>query len=223
MQGRVLFERCVYGEIGWKMRSVHQEIPDTFEPGSSLLVLSSSFATEGAEVCTELLSHGDGDDRHVLCVTFTCSPDDHLVKWRRHGAVPGRAAFVNVDANGARSAFTDDRDVSATDVDATVDHVGSPENLTRLGVRTTNRLEELEDNIEDRRIVVCFDSVTELLQYVDVDQAFRFFHVVTDQLAESGALAHFHMDPQAHDDETVETITTLFDGVLSIEDDTVAE
>ena len=202
------------------MRTARQEIPDTFEPGDSLLVLSPSFAKEGSEVCSELLSHDGTGDEHVLCVTFTRSPDDHLVNWRRHGAVPERVAFVNVDANGARPGFAaGDQDVRATDVDVTLDRVGSPENLTRLGVRTTNRLEELQEGVEDHRIVVCFDSVTELLQYVDVDQAFRFFHVMTDHLAESGALAHFHMDPQAHDDETVDTVKTLFDGIVTVGDD----
>jgi len=30
---------------------------------------------------------------------------------------------------------------------------------------------------------------------------------------------HFHLDPRAHDDETVDTLRPLFDAVLDINDD----
>jgi hypothetical protein len=58
-----------------------------------------------------------------------------------------------------------------------------------------------------------------MLQYVELDQAFRFLHVVTDRLADADAMAHFHVDPGAHDDETIETLTSLFDGAWTFEDE----
>jgi hypothetical protein len=41
---------------------------------------------------------------------------------------------------------------------------------------------------------------------------------LTDRLTDANVSAHFHMDPDAHDDEAVETITTLFDDVWAFED-----
>jgi hypothetical protein len=203
------------------MRTVSHDIPDPFEPGDSLLVLAPSFATSGPKTCSDLLAREEGVESHVLCVTFTRTPEDHLVNWRRHGNLPERASFVDVDAS-ARSMEAFQRsgeEIGQDDVDVTVTQISSPENLTRLGVRVTECLEELTENVGDRQVVVCFDSVTAMLQYVELDQAFRFLHVVTDRFADADAMAHFHVDPGAHDDETLETLRSLFDGVWAFEDE----
>jgi len=202
------------------MRTITQDTFDTFQRGDSILVLSPTFSETEPATCGDLLFHDSDDERHVLCVTFTRSPEDHLINWRRHGTLPNHAAFVAVDASArSNEARTPEREYEGPeDVEVTVDRISSPENLTRLGVRTTNRLESLTDAVADRQINVCFDSVTSLLQYVDTDQAFRFLHVLTDQLEEAGACTHFHMDPGAHDDETIQTLQTVFDGVYEFED-----
>jgi len=203
------------------MRTISQNRPDSFEPGNSLLVLTQSFAVSDPKTCSGLLTRGEVGEIHVLCVTLMRSPEDHLVNWRRHGNLPERASFVDVDVS-ARSIDTFDKssdDIGQDDVDVTVNRLSSPENLTKLGVRVTESLDELVDNVKGRQTVVCFDSVTALLQYVELDQAFRFFHVVTDRLADADAMAHFHMDPGAHDDETIETLKSLFDGAWAFDDE----
>jgi hypothetical protein len=202
------------------MRTISQDTLDTFDRGDSLLVLSPTFSGTEPATCSDLLSESGERDQCVLCVTLTRSPEDHLINWRRHGNVPGRAAFVDVDASARSNGLSDESSEydSPDDVDTTVDRVPSPENLTRLGVRTTNRLEALNEEVTGSDVAVCFDSVTALLQYVDVDQAFKFLHVLTDRCSENGVRAHFHMDPGAHDEETIETLRTLFDGVWAAED-----
>lgn len=200
------------------MRTRQQEVFESIEPGNNVLVLSPSFAKEGAEICSDFLS--EYSDVCPFCITFTTSPEDHLMNWRRHGIVPERASFVKVGGSDTSSRLGDfDSDiVGPEEVETTLDQVGSVENLTKLGVRMTNRLEEIDSGIGNHQILVCFDSVTELLQYVDTEQAFKFLHVVTDQFTESGAIAHFHMDPHAHDEETINTLRTLFDDVVDIRD-----
>mgnify|MGYP000058940399 CR=1 FL=1 len=203
------------------MRTISQDIPDSFGPGDSLLVLAPSFATSDPKTCSDLLASDGVGESHVLCVTFTRSPEDHLVNWRRHGNLPANASFVDVDASARQlDAFEKSgADIGQDDVDVAVSGISSPENLTRLGVRVTECLAELDDDVEDRQIVVCFDSVTALLQYVELDQAFRFLHVVTERFADADAMAHFHLDPGAHDDETIETLTSLFDGVWAFDEE----
>jgi hypothetical protein len=62
--------------------------------------------------------------------------------------------------------------------------------------------------------VVCFDSLTAMLQYVDVETAYEFLHAITGQLYAADARAHFHIDPTAHDRTTVDSIASLFDAVV---------
>jgi hypothetical protein len=61
---------------------------------------------------------------------------------------------------------------------------------------------------------VCFGSLTKLLQYVDLKTAFRFLHVMTRQVKQVGAVAHFHIAPDAHDEQTLATIQSLFDRIV---------
>jgi hypothetical protein len=64
--------------------------------------------------------------------------------------------------------------------------------------------------------VVCVDSLTAMLQYVTVETAYEFLHTITGQLYAADASAHFHIDPTAHDDQTVDSIASLFDAVVTL-------
>jgi hypothetical protein len=72
---------------------------------------------------------------------------------------------------------------------------------------------------EDEHIVFCFDGVTSLLQYADLQRAFRFLHVVTGRVKTVGGVGHYHLDPEAHDTQTLATLKGLFDAVIEVEDD----
>jgi len=52
--------------------------------------------------------------------------------------------------------------------------------------------------------------------YVDIERLFRFLHVFTSQIQSKGWLGVFSVDPESHDDQTINTISQLFDGVLEV-------
>jgi len=204
--------------------SIERDVTDPLDRGEAALVLSPSFIGDRRTTCLDLLAVGESSHDRVLFITFTNALDDLLDGWEdQFERPPGRIAFVSVDADSRSTAF--DSSTPETEhhdeVDITVDRVQSPGNLTKFGVRITNRLEALDDIHESTGIVTCFDSITALLQYVEVEEAFRFLHVITDRLADVGATSHFHMDPSAHDDETVDTLVTLFDALYEYDDGTL--
>jgi hypothetical protein len=139
----------------------------------------------------------------VLLVTFSRPPDDLL------GAVRAEAAPSNVRVvavgEGARSAAA-----SAGD-DAPVAAVEHPADLTEIGIRFGQVLDAWDGQ---GRFLVVFHSVTVLLEHVSVERAFRFLHVLTGQLTQVGAVAHFYLDLDAHDDAAVATVRPLFDAVV---------
>lgn len=65
---------------------------------------------------------------------------------------------------------------------------------------------------------MCFHSITALLQYADLSCVFRFLHVLTRHVDTVDGVAHYHIDPTAHDAQTLATIETLFDTVIEYED-----
>ncbi|MDX1747537.1 MAG: hypothetical protein R3324_16505, partial [Halobacteriales archaeon] len=96
--------------------------------------------------------------------------------------------------------------------DPVIETVSDPADLTGMGIALNRALEAWTPTAN--QTIVCFHTLTMLLQYVDTERVYRFLHVVTSQLAEEGALAHVHVDPRAHDPRTLSRIATLFDAVI---------
>jgi hypothetical protein len=95
--------------------------------------------------------------------------------------------------------------------DEAVSAVSEPGDLTGTGIRITNHLRSFPD---EAPTVACFDSLTPLLQFVDLERCYRFLELTTGRLDRVCAVSHAHLDPNAHDDRTVETITQVFDTVI---------
>ncbi|WP_436926746.1 DUF7504 family protein [Halosimplex amylolyticum] len=187
------------------------------EPGDSVLVRCPQFAGNESRICIDLQTPAAPQEVNALAVLFTQSPSDHLGAWQRHaGSYPARSHIVSVDADARSSSEITDE---AAEENRTVTRVNSPGNLTRLGIRITDCLEEWGESSDDQQIVGCFHSISTLLQYVDLDQAFRFLRVVTDRFEDVDAISHYHLNPQTHDEQTVATLTELFDTVLEYDGD----
>jgi len=147
-----------------------------------------------------------GTDR-FLRVAFTRAGRDPPREW----ADAAGADVHVVDATPCPSA--DDLPDGVVGVEA-----DGPGNLTDLGVRITDALGELAPSTEvpdgtDAGPVCCLGSLTALLQYVDTREAYRFLNAVTSRVSSHGGVAHAHLRPEAHDDRTVDTLTSLFDVV----------
>jgi len=164
---------------------------------NTLVCTPSMQRDDGA--CLELLSTAN-PDATVLWVTYTRSPSECIEHY------DGEAS-LSVIAVGDRAGGTDP---SVSGV--TVETVSTPDDLTGLGITLSQTLSTHED------IVVCFDSLTVLLQYVDHETAYEFLNAVTGQLFAADARAHFHLDPTALDRETIDALASLFDAIVGKQD-----
>ncbi|MFB6296479.1 MAG: hypothetical protein ABEH66_06545 [Halobacteriales archaeon] len=180
---------------------------DDIEPGDTVFLLSPAVGEGEQALCSDLLDPEGVDDTSVLFVTLTDTPTDRIGFWEAHvGERPDRVSVVHTGGVG------DDADDS-TDVRL----VRNPGNLTQFGVQITEALDELRS--ADGPIVVCFRSLSALLQYAGPNQAFQFMQVLTDHFKQAGALAHVHMNSDAHDSQTIATFTQVFDAVIEVEAD----
>lgn len=193
------------------------EVPrDVLEGASSILLLAPSLGAHDEEACIELLDPGASSRVDLLATTFIKSPEERLHVWRRtNGENLGEVAFICV-GDMTRSVAAQATGTAPVSDDIVIDTLTSPSDLTGLGILLTERLDTLRK--EGNRTVVCFHSVTALLQYVDLRRAFRFLHVLINRVEAAGAIAHFHMDPGAHDQRAVSTITSLTDAVVEVDD-----
>lgn len=180
--------------------------------GTNVLLLASPMSETGLDVCLDLLSTPEPADVNVWSLGFTVSPDHRVKNWEgRVGERPAEFRIVTV-GNLAQASAEDVAERHGFDPAphfVTVPHGGD---LTRIGIEFTRTLQEWADSPD--QTVVCFHSLTALIQYASVQQAFRFLNSFTAHVESGGAIAHYHMDPDAHEDRTLAKITHLFDTVI---------
>ena len=164
--------------------------------GASNVLLAAPSMGGSRAVCSSLLTE-DLADPSVLFVSFTRRPSDCVAQWDDTGVDAGNIGIVTVGDGGGGSV---DRP------DVVTQNVSTPSDLTGLGIQIGQVLSEWE-----APVAVCFDSLTSMLQYVDFETAYEFLHAITGQFHAAGARAHFHIDPEAHDDTQVDGITSLMD------------
>ena len=176
----------------------------------STLHLADAETTVGARQCTHATPRPDA--AAVVVVAFAGSPVRWLDGWQSAAdARTERATFVVDDAAswvaGDPEARLDAEARSTTDV--SVRTVSSPGNLTDIGVTLT----EILETHPTERSLLCFQSLTVLLQYASLEEVYQFLHTLVTHVDRAEATAHFHLHADAHADETVATLRPLFDRV----------
>jgi hypothetical protein len=188
-------------------------VPDLSEldDAANILLLAPSLGRHGRDAGMELLARTPPEQTNVLAVSYTESPSEFVNRWNdRCGADPARGGVVAVGESDSHI------DSPAWAVRA----VENPSDLTGVGIELSELLSGMANAAGDEEhIAVCFNSITSLLQYADVQRAFRFLHVVTGRVKTVGGVGHYHIDPEAHDRKTLATLKGLFDAVVEIDED----
>jgi KaiC/GvpD/RAD55 family RecA-like ATPase len=154
------------------------------------------------------------------------------------GVRNGDGAIVVSNTDGAKRVFEDlgnridytDHPVAVVDCvtrqqggevrdDTRVRYTSSPVDMTGVGIKFSELLEEFYEHqgVEHNRVFL--DSLSTLLMYSDLQTVFRFLHVFTGRVQSVDGLGLYAIDSSAHDDKTMNTLKQLFDGVIETHED----
>lgn len=178
-------------------------VTDDLDGATNILLAVPSMGA-GDEACQSLLADAV-DDPSVLYVSFTQQASTCVERWEQTGREARALGVITVGDTSP----TVGRD------DVVTENVSSASDLTGLGIQIGQFLSEW-----DAPVVICFDSLTSMLQYVDFETAYEFLHAITGQVHAAGARAHFHIDPSAHEDKQVAGFTSLVDAKVSVDGET---
>lgn len=175
------------------------DVTDRLAGVTTTLLCGPSMGTNSRECCPELLTAGAAAGREALWVTYTRPPEVCV------DSVPDDVPVRGVLAVGDAPHW----ETSLSDVDVEV--VATPADITALGIKLSRFLSG-----GDGDLVLCFDSVTAMCQYVEPETAYGFLHTIAIQLYAADVTAHFHIDPAAHDAATVDLFASLCDAVVDV-------
>lgn len=200
------------------MESELPPISDDVGDATNVFLLAPSLGGDVSEACMSLVSATPPTETNMMAVSFTRQLDDWLDDWDElvDGPRPAQLVYLSV-GNSMRGSVDESGEIELDGGQITVESVQEGGNLTRIGVTISKYLSDWQN--QDRSVAFCFESITPMLHYMEVQQVYRFLHQLTGQLKAMDAVGHYHMDPEAHDEVEIPRFKTLFDAVVRRTDD----
>ncbi len=181
------------------------------EPGSNILISGPSM-TGKRDLAMDILADGTDNGEGAIFVTTKDGADSVLELYEKRTPYQGKPVAV-VDCVTRQQGVGEVRD------DDRIKYASSPVDMTRIGIQLSEFLEAFyqERNIRQNRVAL--HSLSTLLMYSDLQTVFRFLHVFTGRIQSVDGLGMYVIDSTAHDDQTMNTLKQLFDGVVETKED----
>ena len=185
---------------------------DGLGDATTVLVLESPAAIGRDEVCRSFFVDSRLTEENVLLVSLTQQADERLEPFRG-GDLPFPRNLAVVSAEDGPGATRTETGSGEASTGVAVRTVSDPSDLPKLGMSITSVLNEWPD---DESVLLCLDSLTELLRHVELQRVYRFVHVLSDRLARLDAQIHVHLDGEGCDERTLATLEPLSDAIVEV-------
>ncbi|MFB6122187.1 MAG: RAD55 family ATPase [Haloferacaceae archaeon] len=179
---------------------------DAVPQGTNLLV-SGPAMTGKRDVVVDLLAAGQAHGDRSLVITTDTPANRIRAAYESVGGRVEPSYLQTIDASGSGGSAGNEG----------VQLVSSPSDLTGIGIAFTKAVDRMDDA---DRVRLGFLSISTLLQYVDQERAFAFFHVLTQRASAAGYFGAFAIDPSMHEDRLVNVMASVFDGVVELREGT---
>lgn len=192
---------------------IENDAKQQLETASSILVFAPR-TPSGTEAYLQLLLEtipAAPAQANVIAATYPKSAHEWLADWRAQaGDLP--ASGTTIDVGGMmRSAAAQSGDSQLTYGPLSIT-TADPTDPVELITKLSNCLDQSADS--GTETVVSVETLTEFLEYADEETTFRYLYLLTRRLPASGAKGYFHIDPNVHDDQTINTLSGLVDAVV---------
>ncbi|MFB6120495.1 MAG: hypothetical protein ABEJ68_05195 [Halobacteriaceae archaeon] len=187
--------------------SVGEALPlAPIDPGTTLFVAGPSLS-RADDLARALVLAGDGEEGSLF--VSTNQPAGKLLDECERlvpGFDPARTGVV--DCTGQES---------ADETRARVETVSTPGDLTGIGIEFSMLYETLHaEGVEHVRAGVL--TVSTLLMYADLRAVFRFMHTLSSRISTTDGVGVFVIDPDTHDEQTVNTLNQVCDGRVEVQE-----
>ena len=178
-----------------------ENAPETITGGTGLLLVHPSIG-ETDRIDTDFLKL---DTDHFLVISTRTTAREVEQKLEHYDVDEDRAVILDtlsVERGYSRRGSED------------VHYVSSPDDLDGIVEQTENFLAN-----HDGKVRISVDSLTEMIYYADEDGVYEATKQILQLLDDHDAVGIFHLSKEVHDDETLDQFRELFDGVVTLGDD----
>ena len=183
----------------------------TVSPGTNILI-SGPAMTGKRQLALEILADGTVRNEGTIVVTTKDSAKRVLSEY---GELVGDLENATI---GVVDCVTKQQGVSSVPDDDRVKYASSPVDMTGIGISLSEFLQEFYTERRLRRNRIMLYSLSTLLMYSNLQTVFRFLHVFTGRIQSADALGIYVIDSSAHDEQTMNTLKQLFDGIIELDE-----
>ncbi|WP_311172678.1 RAD55 family ATPase [Halobellus ordinarius] len=180
-------------------------------PGTNVLVSGPPLSGKRS-LCLDILASGTEQGEGAIIVTTKDSADRVLDDFGSRVPLEDRPVAI-VDCVTRQQGVAEIRD------DDRIKYTSSPVDMTGIGIKISEFLQSFYQDRGIERNRVMLHSLSTLLMYADLQTVFRFLHVFTGRIQSVDGLGVFAIDASAHDDQTMNTLKQLFDGIITTQED----
>ncbi|GAA0541686.1 recombinase RecA [Halorubrum ejinorense] len=179
------------------------------DPGTNILLTGPPLSGKRS-IMMDILAAGTERDEGAIVVTTKDGADRVLRDYEKRVAYEGKPVAVVDCVTRQQGGDTRESD--------RIKYASSPVDMTGIGIKLSEFLQAFGDRgIERNRVMV--HSLSTLLMYSDLQTVFRFLHVFTGRVQSVNGLGLFSIDSTAHEDQAMNTIKQLFDGIITVPED----
>ena len=181
-------------------------------PGTNVLIAGAPL-TGKRQLAFDILASGVEQGEGSIVVTTKDSAEKVLSRFDSSVDDANGLDDANV---GIVDCVTKQRGLGTVEDDPRVKYASSPVDMTGIGIKLSEFLQEFYEvrGLSQNRILL--HSVSTLLMYSNLQTVFRFLHVFTGRIQSANALGVYVIDSTAHEDQTMNTLKQLFDGVVEV-------
>ena len=179
------------------------------DPGTNILLTGPPLSGKRS-MMMDVLAAGTDRDEGAIVVTTKDGADRVLRDYEKRTPYEGKPVAVVDCVTQQQGGETRESD--------RIKYASSPVDMTGIGIKLSEFLQAFGDRgIKRNRVMV--HSLSTLLMYSDLQTVFRFLHVFTGRVQSVDGLGLFSIDSTAHDDQAMNTIKQLFDGIVTVPED----
>ena len=194
------------------MYDLRPHLDTEVKPGTNILV-SGPPLSDKRTLGLDILAAGAEDDEGAIVVTTQDNAGRILEDFGERTDVEGLPIAV-IDCVSRQQGVNELRED-----DDRVRYTSSPVDMTGIGIQFSEALQEFYGDRDIERNRVFLHSLSTLLMYADLQTVFRFLHVFTGRIQSVNGLGLFTIDSTAHDEQAMNTVRQLFDGIVTTRED----
>ena len=184
---------------------------ESVESGVNILISGPPLSGK-RKLAMEALAQGANGGEGAVVITTRDSSDRVLTDFKSLIDDPDDAHIGVVDCVTKHQG----RSVSDNEL---VKYASSPLDMTGIGIKFSEFVEEFYTGRNVKQNRVALDSLSTLLMYSDLQTVFRFMHVLTSRIEDADAIGLHVIESTAHDQESLNTLKQLYDGIVEVEAD----